>query len=109
MRRELESAIAAACRALFNADVAVELTRPSEQFGDYATNVALQLAGKLGKNPREIGEQLVAKLKEDLGGKLADVTIAGAGFINLHLNDDVLVALVQQAPDKTLTGKSIVM
>ena len=44
---------------LFNADIDVELTRPDEQFGDYATNVALQLGKQLNRNPREIAEKIV--------------------------------------------------
>jgi arginyl-tRNA synthetase len=58
MKKDLEQAITVAVKELFDAEVAVELARPDEQFGDYATNVALQLAGKVGKNPREVAEQL---------------------------------------------------
>ena len=38
-------------RDLFDHDISVVLTRPEPQFGDYATNVALQLAGKICKIP----------------------------------------------------------
>ena len=44
MKHELEELIADAVQALFGQAVGVELTRPEERFGDYATNVALQLA-----------------------------------------------------------------
>ena len=108
MKQELEQAIAAVVKDLFGADTQVELTRPDERFGDYATNVALQLAGKVGKSPREIAEQLAAKLRETLAGQIGDVSIAGPGFINLKLSDDSLVALASQKPVKTLEGKTIV-
>ena len=52
--QEISAAIQNACKELFNVDIEVILTRPDEQFGDYATNVALQLSKQLGKNPREI-------------------------------------------------------
>lgn len=70
-------------RDLFGVEQTVQLSRPDVQFGDYATNVAMQLAKPLGKNPREIAEQLAAKLRET--GDFSDVTIAGPGFINLRV------------------------
>ena len=89
-----------AVKKVFSQEVEVELTRPDEQFGDYSTNVALQLAGKVGKNPREVAEALVAEIKADLGGDIEDVSIAGPGFINLKLSD---AALLKQAARATKT------
>jgi arginyl-tRNA synthetase len=69
------------------ADVAVELDRPKNpSHGDFATNVALQLAKRVGRKPRETAEAIVAAL-----GSVADVSraeIAGPGFINLTLSSD---------------------
>jgi arginyl-tRNA synthetase len=76
-------------RELFDAEVAVDLSRPEARFGDWATNVALGLAGTLGKNPREIAEVIAAKLREQ--DIFASVDVAGAGFVNLRLSDDYLV------------------
>lgn len=99
MEEELEQAVAQACQNLFDIDdVKVELSRPSEQFGDYATNIALQLAGKLHKNPREVAEALAVKVRENLGDKVADVSVAGPGFLNIKLSDSALVAAAAQAP-----------
>ncbi len=53
--------------------------------GDYATNVAMALSKRLGKNPRELAEQFCA----ELGGMLPEVAaieIAGPGFINFRLS-----------------------
>ena len=72
----------------FGVDADVQLTRPEAQFGDYATNVAMQLAKPLGKNPREIAEELKATLEET--NQFSEVTIAGPGFINLRLKDSLL-------------------
>lgn len=103
MKQELEAVIAQAVRAELGIDVQVELTRPEEKFGDYATNAALQLSKQFGRSPREIAEQLAAKLRDALGEKVSDVTIAGPGFINLRLSDAVLRAEVGRVlePDKT--------
>jgi arginyl-tRNA synthetase len=81
-------------RQVFGVDVDVQLTRAESQFGDYATNVAMQLAKTLGKNPREIAESLVAKLQKNQ--IFAEVTVAGPGFINLRLTDKVLAAELQK-------------
>lgn len=54
--------------------------------GDYATNIALVCAKKMGKSPREVADSIVAEFQ-----KLADpeiigtVTVAGPGFINISL------------------------
>lgn len=69
---------------IFNVDARVVLTRPDPQFGDYATNVAMQLAKPLGKNPREIAETLAEKLRQT--GDFSEVTIAGPGFINVRVS-----------------------
>lgn len=80
----ISQTIAALVRDTFNQDVAIKLSRPDEKFGDYATNVAMQLARPLGRNSREIAEELAAKLRES--GAFSEVTIAGPGFINLRIS-----------------------
>jgi len=108
MKQDLEQAIVAAVKDLFDTDVAIELTRPDEQFGDYATNVALQLSKQLGKNPREIAEALAAKLRESLADKVSDVSVAGPGFLNLTLTDMTLLVSVNAQPEKSLAGQVVV-
>jgi len=98
MKEKLTKAIVSACKELFDADVQIELVRPDEQFGDYATNVALQLGKKLGKNPREIGESLAEKLREQLAGNVSQVEVAGPGFLNIKLTDGALVEQGLAAP-----------
>lgn len=68
-----------------------DLTRPDEQFGDYATNAAMQLARQLGRNPRELAEELAAALREALTDTVQEVMIAGPGFINIRLQDATLL------------------
>src|SRR6185312_5338542 len=106
MKQELAAALAATVTELFDVHVAVVLTRPEPQFGDFATNVALQLAKQLGKNPREVAEQVSATLKEKLGDKVSSLSIAGPGFINLPLSDLALQSMVSAQPAKALTGKT---
>lgn len=107
MKQELEQAIAATVKDLFDVDVAVELTRPDEQFGDYATNVALQLSKQLGKNPREIADSLKEKLAADT--RLQSIEVAGPGFLNLKLSDEDLIAALGAEIPKTLASKKVLV
>jgi len=62
--------------------VTVERPRNPEH-GDYATNIALQVAKKAGTNPRELATWLVDDLSANPAIDSAE--IAGPGFINLRL------------------------
>ncbi len=60
----------------------VTVERPRQQgHGDYATNVALQLAKKAGTNPRAFGELLAEQLRTVDG--IDAVEVAGPGFLNI--------------------------
>ncbi len=89
--RQIELAV----QQLYNQDVTVRLDRPDVKFGDYATNVAMQLAKPLSKNPREIAEELAAKLRES--DDFSEVTIAGPGFINVRVAARSQFALLDSA------------
>lgn len=95
MQEVIEENIARIVRELFDIDVEVELTRPEEQFGDFTTNIALQLAGKTQKNPREIAEAVAEKLQSQ--AHASNVGVAGPGFINIRLSDEVLTAAANDA------------
>lgn len=97
----ITQALQAAAHDLFNVDVDVVLTRPDEQFGDLATNVALQLAGRLQRPPRDVATELVAALQTNASDLIKEVSIAGPGFINITLTD----AVVLQAAQKAVTTK----
>jgi len=55
--------------------------------GDMATNAAMVLAKEAGKKPRDLAENIAAKLRAD--DKLTSVDVAGPGFINLTLKPHV--------------------
>lgn len=108
MKADLEQKVAANCQDLLGVTTTVELTRPEEQFGDYATNVALQLAKQLGKNPRELAEALAVKLRETLADTVSDVSVAGPGFVNITLTDAYLMDGLAAQPAQSLAGQTIV-
>lgn len=108
MKQELEAALAATVTALFDTEIRIDLSRPEPQFGDYATNVALRLAKQVGKNPRDVAEQIAASLRERLGESVRDISIAGPGFINIFMSDHSLWKAVDVEPAKPLAGQTIV-
>ena len=72
-------------------NIVVQLPKNPEH-GDFATNLALQLAGKLDKKPREIAQILSDKLKTDYPGLVDSTDIAGPGFINISINKNAIVS-----------------
>ncbi len=67
----------------------VEIDRPRmPEHGDYACNLAMQIAKPLKSNPRAIATQLVEKVQALDGGKLITaLEIAGPGFINIRVTN----------------------
>jgi arginyl-tRNA synthetase len=60
----------------------VTVERPRQKgHGDYATNVALQLAKKAGTNPRAFADLVAERLRAAEG--IAEVEVAGPGFLNV--------------------------
>jgi arginyl-tRNA synthetase len=92
--------------------VVVERPRNPEH-GDYATNIALQIAKKVATSPRDLAQWLADELAT-LDG-IATAEIAGPGFLNLRLaaaSQNVVVSDVLSAGDAygrgtTLAGRSI--
>ena len=92
--------------------VTVERPRNPEH-GDYATNVALQVAKKAGAHPRELGGWLAAALADDEA--ISEAGIAGPGFINIRLAADAQGEIVAQilragqdyGSNDSFTGKKV--
>ncbi len=93
--------------ALYEREVEVQLTRPEPQFGDFATNIALQLAKSLGKNPRDIAESIAEKLREL--EDIKEVSVAGPGFINLRMVDAAAIRQIYTRPARTRDGQTVVI
>lgn len=109
--KTLNATLASVIKDVFDVDATPELTRPEEQFGDLTTNIALQLAGRLGRKPREVAEELAAALTQACGSQVAEITIAGPGFINIRLADSLLIEQADAAPHtkpETYKGQTVV-
>jgi arginyl-tRNA synthetase len=60
---EVGAKIAEIVKAEFGIEVVPVLSFPDSKFGDFATNVALQLSKELKRSPREIADKIVELLK----------------------------------------------
>ncbi len=61
--------------------------------GHYSTNVAMRLAKEQGKNPQEVGRELVASLEIAAPkGFFSKIEVAGPGFVNFYLSPKTLQA-----------------
>ncbi|OBK52534.1 arginine--tRNA ligase [Mycobacterium sp. 1081908.1] len=82
--------------AALPATVTVERPRNPDH-GDYASNLALQLAKKVGANPRELAGWLAEKLADADG--IAQAEVAGPGFINMRLEASAQAVVVTNVID----------
>jgi arginyl-tRNA synthetase len=90
----LRQRIDAATRAALGADgEGADAALHLSQHADYQADLALALARKLKKNPREVATAIAAKLAPD--DVLAKVEVSGPGFLNLTLQGAYLAALAE--------------
>lgn len=103
---QLSLAVATIIAAEYDVEATPVFSRPEPQFGDYSTNVAMQLAKSVGQNPRAIAEKLAEKLAET--GEYEAIEVAGPGFLNITLKPEALLALTRKNPTPLYAGQKIV-
>src|SRR5215510_5312445 len=78
------------------AGVEIHIERPKNpEHGDLSSNIAMQLAKQLKRNPREIAQKLV----EAAAGKspaIESLTIAGAGFLNVRFRSGAKLDIIRR-------------
>lgn len=109
MNDDIAAWLAQAIKQIFGIECSPVVTRPEPQFGDAASNVAMQLTKELQQPPREIAEQVAAKLRENK--QITEVSVAGPGFINLRLSDVSVAAALNQTDtfEKTMADQEVVV
>ena len=102
----LRSALASSGLDLDGEPPEIVLTKPKQkEHGDFATNLALQVAGRVGKPPLEVAEIIVAHLPTS--DVIESKEIARPGFINFRVRDDWLHrALRDVAAQGAASGRS---
>lgn len=100
IRDQLTAALASALRgAGVEPPAEIPLERPARrEHGDWSSTVALAVAKRAGRKPRDLAEELAAVLRADPPAHVTDVELAGPGFVNFRLAPtwlhDVLRAVV---------------
>ena len=96
IRERIETKLEAAAIGLGASDVGPDLTeRPRDMsHGDFASSLAMRLAKKLKKAPRDIAKKL-AKAASDIDG-IQEAKVAGPGFVNLVLSPVARCAVVEE-------------
>src|SRR5215218_3600538 len=73
------------------------------ELGDWSSSVALAAAKASGRKPRDLADELAAKLRVDPPAYVSDISVAGPGFLNFTLHDrwlhDVLTEVIEQGID----------
>ncbi len=95
--KQIESKLQAAVREILpDADVSAVLIRPCDpKFGDYQSNALMSLAKTRKINPRQLANDVLAKL--DVSDVCEKVEIAGGGFLNFRLKISVLAQTLEAA------------
>ena len=77
-------------------EVALEVP-PKKEFGDFATNFAMQTSKIFRTSPRKIAEEIKSRINSDLFER---IEIAGAGFMNFYLHSDVIYRELKEIYDE---------
>src|SRR5690625_1081234 len=94
LKAEIKAAILKAELAPEDQIPEITLEKSKEKaHGDYATNIAMQLARVAKMAPRQIAEQLVEQLDQKKAS-ITKVDIAGPGFINFFIDNSYLTRLI---------------
>jgi arginyl-tRNA synthetase len=83
-------------------DAALEISVRRSEHADYQADVALALARKLKRNPREVAAAIIASLGS--GEILASAVVSGPGFINLTCRSEYLAAQLGRMHDDPRLG-----
>lgn len=92
LKQKIVSAASSLGVVLTVEDIIIEKSKAVEH-GDYASNVALKNANKVGMNPREFALKLIEAIDKE---GIDKIEIAGPGFINFFLKHDAMNAVVKK-------------
>ena len=110
MEERIRKSISEALGEMGAGETMFVVERPNDlAYGDYATNAALAAAKNLGRNPRELADELSRALKGALGADVERVSVADPGFINFTLAREAVTLVVAEADAQgSEWGKGIV-
>jgi arginyl-tRNA synthetase len=93
IKEEIREAIQKALASMEISVESISIDYPADpEHGDYATNVALVAAKKVGKNPRALAEEIIQKMQNS---ELFDrLEVAGPGFINMWIKNEKFAKVI---------------
>ena len=104
MKSELTAALKNVLAALDFPDTSNVNQQPkNSEHGDFSSNLAMLLAPILGDNPHDIAQSIANKLEIDFPQLVAAATIAGPGFINIHIQKDQIISQQEYHPGLALS------
>lgn len=118
IKEKLEDLIRGCVDGLVPPDFMFTVERPADlSHGDFSTNVAMVGAKRIGKNPRELAEEIVARIIAKSDPDILAVEIAGPGFINFKLTKQYFVRALKEAlmagdefgKNDSLAGKKVIV
>ena len=107
MQRAVIECLKETVQSSYGLEIEPVLTRPEAQFGDLATNVALQLAGRVGKKPQDVAGELADAVREL--DDVLEASIAGPGFLNIKLTDQALARAWSLEPEQHYRHQTVVV
>ena len=94
---KLRSVIEKTLQKLDVSEVSFVVEHPTDlSHGDYSTNIAMAASKSLGKNPRLVAEMIVDEIKQQKIPEIADIEIAGPGFINFKLVPEFFIKSINE-------------
>ncbi len=107
MKQKIAKVIVGVCKDLFGVDVVAQVELTDEEFGDFSSNIALQVSKNLKDSPRNVAQKIALKMQEN--EIFSSVGVAGPGFINITLQDSVLFNSLFDDPQKPLIDQKILV
>src|SRR5262245_7109287 len=99
MQNRLQESLGKIVKELSGEESEVRIEIPNDlSKGDFTTNIAMKLAGKLGA-PMQGGEKIIEKLREntELYSKFSKIELVNPGFINFYISNEVVFESAKKA------------
>lgn len=110
MKEQIQNLLKKIVLDLYGIETDPKLEVPKDTtHGDLSSNIAMILSKQVGKNPRDLAQEIVTKIQEAKSSIVEGVELAGPGFINITLTNDSLSSILVEVLKKGSTyGKSSV-
>lgn len=95
LKQTIQEAVQNAFSLMINEEeIVIEIPKDTSH-GDYATNTAMRLSKRVGKNPREIAQMIIDHFDKDKANAV-EIAIAGPGFLNFTMQKGTLANVIKE-------------